>query len=269
VVVAFAVTCAAPPKTLTLDFAAFFAVDTRHVAIVHLSSPGTEPADAIVRAADTPLVLQLDHPTTGFAAWVGAGVAHIWQGVDHIAFLLALLLVVMLARTREPIDWALRPPLAALRRTAGVVTAFTVGHSISLALASLGIVTLPGRFVECAIAASIVYTAAEDIVQPAPRARFAIAFGFGLVHGLGFASVLAELLPPSHIAVPLLGFNAGVELGQLAIVAVALPVLFGTAWLVGPRSYRRIALPILASAILALGLLFLIERVGGWRITGM
>jgi len=269
VVVAFSATCAVPPTTLTLDFAAFFAVDTRHVAIVHLSSPGSEPADAIVRASDTPLVLRLDHPTTGFAAWIGAGIAHIWQGVDHIAFLLALLLVVMLARARAPIDWELRTPLSALRRTAGVVTAFTVGHSISLALASLGIVTLPGRFVECAIAASIVYTAAEDIVRPAPRGRFVIAFAFGLVHGLGFASVLAELLPPSHIAIPLVGFNAGVEVGQLAIVALALPVLFGTAWLVGPRRYRRVVLPVVASAILALGLVFFIERVGGWRITGM
>ncbi len=268
VVVAWVATCVQRVDAVELDFTRFFAVDRSHVAIVRLAVAGADPVDAIVRASDGVVELSVDHRGS-FTAWIATGVEHIWQGADHVAFVLALLLVVMLSRAREPLHWQLRPPLGALRRTAAVITAFTVAHSISLALAALGILALPGRFVECAIAATIVYTAAEDIARPDTRARIALAFGFGLVHGLGFASVLAELLPPNAIALPLLGFNVGVELGQLAIVAAALPVLYAIAWLVGPRSYRRIALPIFASAILALGLLFLVERVFDVRVTGM
>jgi hypothetical protein len=268
VVVIWSVTCAPPIDAVTLDFARFFAVDRSHVAIVRLSAPNSDAVDAIVRASDSVLALHLDDRGS-FVAWIATGVAHIWQGADHVAFVLALLLVVMLARAREPLRWSLRPPLAALRRTAAVITAFTIAHSISLAVAALGILTLPGRLVECSIAATIVYTAAEDIARPDTRTRLALAFGFGLVHGLGFASVLAELLPPSAVALPLFGFNLGVEIGQLAIVIATLPVLYSVAWLVGPPAYRRIALPILASAILVLGLAFLVERVAGIRITGM
>ena len=269
VAVTWSVACPAPVAAdLALDFTGFFAIDRKHVALVRVTAPDRDPVDLIVRAPDNPVRVHLGERGS-FLQWVRAGIAHIWAGVDHIAFVLALLLVVMLARAREPAGWELRAPVASLRRTAGVITAFTIAHSISLALASLGIVTLPARLVESAIAASIVYTAAEDIWRPDARTRFALTFGFGLVHGLGFANVLGEMLPPSDVALPLFGFNVGVEIGQFAIVAVALPVLYGTAWLLGAQRYRRLALPILATAILALGLVFLVERVAGLRITGM
>nr|HEX4318435.1 HupE/UreJ family protein [Kofleriaceae bacterium] len=272
VVVHWTAACAAAPVALDLDFSNFFAVDRKHIAIVRVTRgpDRADPIDLIVRAADSPAHVRLDE-RAGFVQWIRAGIAHIWAGVDHIAFVLALLLVVMLVRTTapQPPGWALRTPLASLRRTAGVITAFTIAHSISLALASLGILTLAARPVEAMIAASIVYTAAEDIYRPDARTRFALTFGFGLVHGLGFANVLGEMLPPSDVALPLLGFNVGVEIGQLAIVGAALPILYLVSWALGAARYRRIALPILASAILALGLTFLVERVFGLHLTGM
>ena len=140
-----------------LDFTRFFALDTRHVAIVHVE-PGAR--DSIVRADSPRLVLRAK---PSLLAWVHEGMDHIYTGRDHISFVLALLLVVMLVR--KP-DWQLRRPVATLRATATVITAFTIAHSVSLISASLGWVHLPSRFVESMIALSIAYTAAENIVLP-------------------------------------------------------------------------------------------------------
>jgi hypothetical protein len=156
--------------------------------------------------------------------------------------------------------WAVEAPLATLRHTAAIVTAFTVGHSLSLIAASLGWVSLPGRLVESLIAFSILYTAIENIVRPDVRWRFALTFGFGLVHGLGFASVLQVLLPPDHVIAPLLGFNLGVELGQLVIVMIALPLIWFAARALGAERYRRRAMPALAIAIAVIAIKWLIER---------
>jgi hypothetical protein len=139
-----------------------------------------------------------------------------------------------------------------------IVTGFTLGHSITLILAALGVVTLPSRFVESAIAASIVYVAAENFFGD-PRQRWPLAFAFGLVHGLGFASVLRPMLPRAHLVGPLLEFNIGVELGQLTIVAAVLPLLYLAAR--RPERYRRLAIQ---GGSLAIGLaatLWLVERV--------
>ncbi|TMQ08785.1 MAG: HupE/UreJ family protein [Deltaproteobacteria bacterium] len=127
--------------------------------------------------------------------------------------------------------------------------------------ASLGWVSLPSRLVESLIAVSILYTAIENIVRPDVRWRFALTFGFGLVHGLGFASVLAVLLPPDHVIGPLLGFNLGVEIGQLVIVAIALPLAWLAARELGADRYRRGAMPALSIAIALLAIKWLVERV--------
>lgn len=145
---------------------------------------------------------------TGF---VLLGIRHILSGYDHLLFLLSLLMV----------GGALRP-------LAKVVTAFTVAHSITLSLAVLHIVALPARWVESAIALSIAYVALENLRrrQINVRQRWLVTFGFGLVHGLGFASVLqAMALPQAALAASLVGFNLGVELGQLVVVAAAFAVL--------------------------------------------
>ena len=255
VVVTWQVVCPAVPTEL--DFTAFFAVDKRHVAIVHGSH------DAIVRA-DAPHLVLRDRPS--LLAWVREGMDHIYTGRDHISFVLALLLVVMLVR--RP-DWQVRPPGQTLRSTATVITAFTIAHSVSLIAASLGWVHLPSRFVESMIALSIAYTAVENIARPDVPWRFYLTFGFGLVHGLGFASTLAVLLPPSGVIVPLLCFNVGVEIGQLTIVLVALPAFYAAARALGAGAYRRTLMPLISVGIFILGALWLIERALQVRILGL
>ena len=252
--------------TVDVDLGALFALDVRQEAIVQLAAPGTKTVQTIVRSA-RPKVTLRPGEAPSLIAWIRTGMDHIYDGVDHICFVLALLLVVMLARGDG--GWRVRPFVATLRSTAVVITAFTIAHSISLIAAALGYVALPGRFVESMIALSIAYTAAEDVVRPDVRWRFALTFGFGLVHGVGFAATLAELLPPSDVVVPLLCFNVGVELGQLTIVLVALPVFYGVARVAGGDRYRARVLPALAGIIFLLGLTMLVERILSIRILPM
>lgn len=257
VVVEWQVTCDDELARLALDFRAFFAVDPRHEAIATVHAPGATEDAAVVRAG-APILRVHAGESLGLAAWISAGVEHIWDGRDHVCFVLALLLVVMLVRSGD--HWATRTPLATLRHTAAIATAFTVAHSLSLIAASLGWVSLPGRLVESLIAFSILYTAIENIVRPDVQWRFVLTFGFGLVHGLGFASVLRVMLPPDHILAPLLGFNLGVEIGQLVIVLIALPLAWLLARELGADRYRRRAMPVLSIAIAAIAIKWLVER---------
>jgi hypothetical protein len=249
--------CPEPIERLRIDLAAFFAVDARHVALVTLHAPGARVDPHVVRAGEPAVELHAGQ-SPSLASWIAYGAHHIFAGPDHVCFVLALLLVVVIARGGA--GWHARRPLDALRATAVIVTAFTVAHSLTLAAASLGWLRLPGRLVESVIAASILYTAIENVVLPGARHRFAMTFGFGLVHGLGFASVLEARLPPEHVIAPLLGFNLGVELGQLAIVAVALPVLLALARAAGPDRYRRIVLAAAAVPLCLISAKWLIER---------
>jgi hydrogenase/urease accessory protein HupE len=141
-----------------------------------------------------------------FLLW---GMYHIFVGYDHIAFLLALLLAAQ-----------------KLREMVRVVTSFTVAHSITLLLAALDVIRIPGTVTESMIAASIVYVAAENYFITSGRHRWMLTFAFGLVHGLGFSSVLRDRLQDlQSIAVPVVSFNLGVEVGQITILLIALPVL--------------------------------------------
>jgi len=256
VVVTWRASCPEAIGALALDFHGFFAVDARHEAILTVHAAGDDAEPAIVRATEPTITMRAGE-TPSLLAWVRLGMHHIYSGRDHISFVLALLLVVMLAHGA---GWVTRSPLDTAKRTATIVTAFTIAHSLSLIAASLGWVSLPGRFVESAIALSIVYTAIENLIAPGTRWRYALAFGFGLVHGLGFASALEARLPPTHVIAPLLGFNVGVELGQLTIVLVALPLFYLAARGLGATRYRRVLLPILSSVILVFGLNWLIAR---------
>jgi hypothetical protein len=140
---------------------------------------------------------------------VAMGVGHILTGWDHLLFLAALIL-----------------GTSTVRALVGTISAFTVAHSVTLALAALGLVAPSARWVEPAIAASIVCVAAENLLRQKPAERWPIAFAFGLVHGFGFAGALRELaLERSRMLPALVGFNAGVEIGQLGVLAVAVPLL--------------------------------------------
>lgn len=257
-------TCAAPVAVVHLDFAGFFARARTHSAILHLTAPGAAPFDAVVEAGTPVLTVPLHGARPGTAlGWIRAGLAHIYGGADHVAFVLALLLVVVLGRGPTRGAVVRRGAVDALRHTGAMVTGFTVAHSLTLIAASLGVVRAPAMIVEAVIAASIAFTAIENVVAPTPRYRLALTFGFGLVHGLGFASALAEILPTSGVVRPLLLFNVGVELGQLSIVAVTLPLLWALARALGAERYRRIALPVLCAPLALVGLGWLVERLAG------
>ncbi len=149
---------------------------------------------------------------TSFGGFLALGVEHILTGYDHLLFLFSLLIVA-------------RSLVASLK----LITCFTLAHSITLALATFNVVQLPGSIVEPLIAASIIYVSVENLLRRGPaRGRLLLTFAFGLVHGLGFASVLRELgigASGAGIVMPLLSFNLGVELGQILIAAVLLPLL--------------------------------------------
>jgi len=170
------------------------------------------------------------------------GVEHILTGYDHLLFLGALLL-----------------RGGRLLSIFKIITAFTIAHSITLALAVLGVVTVPERLVESVIAASIVYVALENIfLRDAPSQRWLVSFLFGLVHGFGFASALGPLhLPAPRLAVALFGFNLGVEAGQALVVALLLPVLM---WMRGARWERR-AVRAASGAVALMGFVWFMERV--------
>jgi hypothetical protein len=146
----------------------------------------------------------------GAASFVRLGVEHILTGWDHLLFLVVLLL--------RGGGWL---------SLAKIITAFTLAHSVTLALAVLDVVTLPDRLVEAVIALSIAAVAAENLfLSPVVARRWIVSFAFGLVHGFGFSSALRELgLPTQGLVLALLGFNGGVELGQALVVALALPAL--------------------------------------------
>jgi hypothetical protein len=239
-VLRFRVTCPAAPAQLGLNYQLFADTDPQHRGLLRLEAAGlVRTAIFSPEAATQRFELREASGWTQFADYVREGVWHIWIGFDHILFLLSLLLpAVLLWRAA---DWQ---PVATLREAGidvlKIVTAFTVAHSITLSLATLGWVALPSRWVESAIAASVVLAALNNLRPLFQRGRWMVAFGFGLVHGFGFASVLADLgLPQSALVLALLGFNVGVELGQLAIVAVFLPLAFA---LRRTRLYRHAVL---------------------------
>jgi hypothetical protein len=176
----------------------------------------------------------------GFTAMVSLGIAHIREGTDHQLFLLTLLLPAPLLVARR--RWATAaPPRQAVRRIAAITGSFTIGHSVTLALGAMGL-PVPQHAVEALIAVSILVAAAHAIRPIFPGREALIAAGFGLVHGMAFSATLAELdLSGGQLALSLLGFNVGIELMQLAVVALVLPPLCVLARTRAYRSLRVIA----------------------------
>ena len=193
-----------------------------------------------------------------FTHFVGEGVWHVLIGYDHIAFILLLLLPSVLRPAAG--QWQGATRLGEVTRDiVTIVTAFTIAHSTTLALAVTGTVQLPTQPIEIAIAASIAVAAGVNLLPRLSRLRLPLAFGFGLVHGFGFANVLGELDATGTTLLPLLaGFNIGVEIAQLAIVALVLPLIYlarDTNW------YARGVMPLGSCALGAAGLVWLIQRL--------
>jgi hypothetical protein len=257
-VLRFEVGCPAPPAQLRVSYRLFADLDPQHRGLLRLDAQGNSRAAVLGPAAPSQsFELQRSGRIEQFVDYAREGVWHIWIGYDHILFLLSLLLPAVLA-WRDG-RWH---PAASFRDAfidvLKIVTAFTVAHSITLTLATLGVVALPSRWVESAIAASVVLAALNNVRPVFHERRWVMAFAFGLIHGFGFASVLADLgLPQGTLVLALVGFNVGVELGQLAIVAAFLPMAYA---LRDTRLYRRAVFVGGSLLIAALATLWLVER---------
>ncbi len=216
VAIAIDARCPGAAEPLTVEYRALFDVDATHRGMLRLDGAhGT--AAAIARG---PGATTLDGGDgVGVLGFVREGVWHIWIGLDHVLFLIALLLPAVYRRD------SLR---AVFVDVLEIVTAFTLAHSITLVIASVGWVQLPPRFIETAIAISVALAAANNLVRVVD-ARWAVAFALGLLHGFGFSNALADLgLPGDGLVAALLGFNLGVEIGQAAIVLAFLPLAYAS-----------------------------------------
>jgi len=182
-----------------------------------------------------------DRPNA-FRQFFWLGVEHILSGFDHLAFLFALLIVG-----------------STLKEAAKIITSFTVAHSITLAIATFNLVNLPSGIVEPLIALSIIYVGVENLFRREVKKRWLLTFGFGLVHGFGFASVLREMGigAQGSAAIPLLSFNLGVEAGQIAIAALILPLIWK---LKSQQSFALRFAPICSLLVSIAGGYWLIER---------
>jgi len=227
-VLPFTAACAAAPRSLTVEYRLLFDVDPQHRGLLNLSVAGTSRAGILaVDAPQQTFPLAGASPLAQFVDYLREGVFHIWTGYDHLLFLLSLLLPAVLIVAPGARRQGVASFRAAVADVVKVVTAFTLAHSITLSLAALGVVTLPSRVVESAIAVSVVLAALNNVWPVVLSRRWVLAFAFGLIHGFGFASVLADLgLPQASLLPALVAFNLGVEAGQLAIVALFLPLAF-------------------------------------------
>lgn len=257
---------------LKLRYSAFFDHNSDHKVLA--SSTTSQPAAAEESTTIEPSSLASEHrvlskqqPEVVFSHQPGSvwltiwdflveGAIHIWIGLDHILFLLSLMLTCVLVRDHG--QWKGRQSKREiLITTAWVVTAFTLAHSLTLTATALGWFGLPSQWVEVGIAVSVAIAALNNIWPVTVRLGW-LTFGFGLLHGMGFAGVLGELgLPADQKLVTVLAFNLGVEVGQLVIVLLVLPLLIlarNRAW------YRRYFLPLASLAIALVAFRWIIER---------
>ena len=237
-VLRFDAQCPKAGAALDLGYNLFFDLDPQHKGLLRLEYEGATRT-AIFSPDTARQTFELTRPSlvAQFLDYGGEGVWHIWIGFDHILFLLSLLLPAVLIFVRG--SWrAVERFKPAFWEVFKIVTAFTIAHSITLSLAALGVITLPTRLTESAIALSVMLAALNNIYPLFQKRRWMVAFAFGLIHGFGFASVLADLgLPRDALLLALVGFNLGVEAGQLAIVGVFLPTAY---WLRRTLLYRRV-----------------------------
>jgi hypothetical protein len=222
-------TCAQAPTALAVSYSLLFDVDAQHRGLVHVDG------QTVIVRDGSPTRIELG-ARTSVLSFIREGVWHIWMGFDHILFLSCLILPAVFPRRGG--KWAAAESLREVAvEVLEIVTAFTLAHSITLVISAVGLVSLPSRFVETAIALSVLAAAMNNLLR-AIDARWAVAFALGLLHGFGFSSVLIDLgLPSSELVGSLVVFNIGVELGQAAIVVVLLPVLY---WIRRTLAYQAV-----------------------------
>ena len=256
-VMRFAADCGgAAYSSVFIEYSLFFDLDPTHRGLLRLQQ-GAKASTGVLSPERPRLEVKAEGASRlgQFLDYAREGVWHIWIGFDHVLFLLSLLLPAVIGAPRFS---------QAFWDVFKVVTAFTVAHSITLALAALSVIQLPTRLVESAIALSVLLAALNNLRPMVRERRWVVAFAFGLIHGFGFASVLADLgLPQQALLLALVGFNVGVETGQLAIVAAFLPLAYALrrTWI-----YRRMIFVGGSAAIALVATLWMVERAFNLRL---
>ncbi|GAA3968490.1 HupE/UreJ family protein [Allohahella marinimesophila] len=253
----------AADAVIDVSASAFFTSDPLHRTIVSVSGPGWPSLQQVLASSEDEAEFETaaDSATTAdiFTTFIYQGIWHIAIGLDHILFVFALLLTVVLVK--EGHSWRpARSNRAVFLQTLKLVTAFTVAHSITLSLSVLGLIQGSAVWVESIIALSVAVVALNNIRPILSDRLWAVTFIFGLIHGVGFASVLLDLgLPPEARGLALLAFNIGVECGQLLLVVLVLPLLLALRhWL----PYRRWIMPVLSLMIALMAVYWIGERTG-------
>jgi hypothetical protein len=251
--------CPHPPHVLGVRYDFLLGVDTTHRGLLSLAIEG-ESQSAVLDPAGGVRKFASGHNSgwNALASYFTDGVHHIWTGYDHLLFLCSLLLPAVAFRQRG--RWApasrWQPVALDVLRT---VSAFTLAHSLTLLLATTHVIDLPSRAVESAIALTVILAALNNVFPLVDARRWVVALGFGLIHGFGFASVLAGLDLPgtTEPAIALLGFNLGVEAGQVTVVAVLLPALFAVR---GTTFYRHVVLTGGSCTVALIAVAWFLER---------
>jgi hypothetical protein len=254
--------CPTEPRVLDVDYELFFDKDPQHHGIVRIDD-GAGTRTAIFTPETRRQTFEQTTLAPGHQLWaaIELGVHHIFAGIDHLLFLIALLLPSVLVRkeTAAGHTWEPVPRFrAALIDVLKIVTSFTVAHSITLSLSALEVLRLPSRFVESGIAASVVLAAVNNLVRVLDEDRWTAAFALGLLHGFGFSATLMDLgLPRKNLVLTLFGFNVGVEIGQMCVVAAFLPLAY-----LARKSvfYRRVGLVAGSVVIAVVASVWLVER---------
>ena len=249
--------CPVAVRVLEVDYDVLAGIDPSHRGLLKLSAGSVTQTAVLGTSVKASFESGASGGWRAFREYFVAGVGHIWSGIDHLLFLLSLLLPAVLVRRQgrwEALD-AARPAFIGILK---VVTAFTVAHSITLTLAALDWVRLPSRLTESVIAASIIVAAVNNLVPVVTEGRARIAFAFGLLHGFGFASVLSNMgLPTGARLVSLVAFNLGIEAGQLVVVAAVMPLAYAAR---RARGYRLAFLPVGSAAIALVALVWFLQR---------
>jgi hypothetical protein len=248
--------CARTPAPVTLRYSLLFDLDARHRGLLNLSLAGRH--DTGIFAPDRRELSFGANASGGvFLQYLREGLWHVWTGWDHMLFLAGLFLPAVLRRVHG--EWQVAPALdGALRETAALVTAFTLAHATTLSLAATGAFSLPSRLVESLVAATVLFAGLNNLVPMVQRRLYLLAGGFGLIHGAAIAGALIELgLPAGARVEALFAFNIGVELAQLALIAVVVPLAFRFR---RSAAFRRWLLVPGTALVALIGLLWLLQR---------
>ena len=255
--------CAKPKTDISLRYNLFFDLDKDQKLFVKLDNNQSRPAIIDPLHKEFEIKLKNDSFYDTFIEYIKTGIWHIWLGYDHILFLLMLLVPSVYIQNRS--FYAAKKSFKEIFiDVVKIATAFSIAHSFTLALSAFELIKLPANFIEVLIAITIIITALNNIFDLFRVKIWKLAFGFGLIHGFGFANVLRELVNDKTDFVSLLvGFNIGVEIGQLAIIAVVLPILY---LFRNSKYYRFFVLQSFSFFVLVIATIWAIERSFGVEI---